>query len=68
MGGMGGGMGGMGGGMGGGGMGGGVGFMGGRMGSMGRGGGTLPPMMGMMMLDQYHHVFQATSIAGTVAA
>ena len=52
MGGMGGGMGGMGGGgmggMGGGGMGGGG--MGGRMGGMGRSSGTLPPMMGMMML------------------
>ncbi len=59
MGGMGGGMGGMGGGMGGGGMGGGMGGggMGGRGGGgmggggMGRSSGTLPPMMGMMMLS-----------------
>ena len=61
MGGMGGGMGGMGGGgmggMGGGGMGGmggggmGGGGMGGQMGGAGRSGGTMPPMMGMMMLS-----------------
>ena len=59
MGGMGGGMGGMGGGMGGmggGGMGGGMGGrggggMGGGMGGMGRSSGTMPPMMGMMMLS-----------------
>ncbi len=57
MGGMGGGMGGMGGGMGGmgggmGGMGGGMGGMGGGMGGGMMGGGTMPPMMGMMLLRQ----------------
>ncbi len=58
MGGMGGGMGGMGGGMGGGGMGGGMGGGGmggggmGGMGGMGRSSGTMPSMMGMMMLSR----------------